>query len=116
MRNRGTAVVYRNGSVLLVRDRGKRNFSLPGGGIKRNEPALSAAARELYEELGMRATKAERIFSCDYKGSFTEHYVSLIETDDEPRIRSIELVDFIWWDGKEKIQRYKHVDCILEKL
>ena len=57
MRIRGTAVVFRDGKVLLVRDRGKYKFSLPGGGTKRNEPSISSAVRELYEELGMRARK-----------------------------------------------------------
>jgi ADP-ribose pyrophosphatase YjhB (NUDIX family) len=47
MRIRGTAVVFRNGKVLLVRDNGHHRFSLPGGGVKHNEPPLAAAIREL---------------------------------------------------------------------
>jgi len=47
MRQRGVAVVIRHGEVLLVRDKGKHRFSLPGGAIKKGEPTVSAAAREL---------------------------------------------------------------------
>ncbi len=38
MRKRSTAVVIRDGKVLLVRDKGRHHFSLPGGGIKKEEP------------------------------------------------------------------------------
>jgi len=53
LRARGTAVVIRDGKVLLVRDRGRHRFSLPGGGIKGNEPAASAAGRELFAVRGI---------------------------------------------------------------
>jgi 8-oxo-dGTP pyrophosphatase MutT (NUDIX family) len=116
MRARGTAVVFRNGKVLLVRDRGKHRFSLPGGGTQPNEPSMGAAVRELFEELGMSARKAERVFECDFEGSLSKHKVSLIETDDEPRLRGKELDKFIWWDMKTDVPRYAHVDQILKKL
>lgn len=116
MRRRGTAVVFRDDCVLLVRDRGKRSYSLPGGGVNRNEPSISAAIRELYEELDMLANKAERRSECDFEGSFSKHEVSLIETSDEPVLVSAELSDFIWWDRKEEVPRYAHVDQVLRKL
>ena len=116
MRARGTAVVLKDGKVLLVRDRGKHKFSLPGGGTHHNEPSMAAAIRELYEELGMRARKAERVFKCDFKGSLSHHKVSLIETDDEPRLQSNEIDKFIWWDMKTDIPRFSHVDQILSKI
>ena len=115
MRIRGTAVVIRNNKVLLVRDRGDKSFSLPGGGRNRTEPSLAAAVRELYEELGMRALKAERIIRCDYTSPYNKHKVTLIETTDAPVIKS-ELDKFIWWDMKTAIPRYSHVDYILKKL
>jgi len=116
MRARGTAVVFRKGKVLLVRDKGKHRFSLPGGGTHANEPSMAAAIRELCEELGMSARKAERVFKCDFQGSLSKHKVSLIETDDEPRLRGKELDKFIRWDMKTDIPRYAHVDQILKKL
>jgi 8-oxo-dGTP pyrophosphatase MutT (NUDIX family) len=41
-------------SVLLVRHTyGPREWDLPGGGLRRNESPLSAARREMQEELGV---------------------------------------------------------------
>ena len=116
MRNRGTALVFRDSKILLVRDRGKDKFSLPGGGTNHNEPSMAAAIRELYEGLGMSVRKAERIFRCDFDGKLSKHKVSLIETDDEPRLRGKELDQFIWWDMKSKISRYTHVYQILKSF
>ena len=111
MRIRGTAVVIRNGMVLLVSDRGRHRFSLPGGGAKPDEPPLAAAIRELYEELGMRPRKAERIFRCAFRASASEHKVSLVESDDEPHLRGKELDKFIWWNRRSDIPTYAHVVC-----
>lgn len=42
------------GEILLVRNAlGDRSWTLPGGGIERNEKAAQAARRELCEELGI---------------------------------------------------------------
>ena len=64
---RGTAVVIRDGRLLLVRERGKSAFSLPGGKARKGEPSLAAATRELAEELGMFPKSATRLFKCDYQ-------------------------------------------------
>src|SRR5438067_13089326 len=41
--------------VLLVRHTyGHREWDLPGGAVKRDEPPLNAARREMHEELGIR--------------------------------------------------------------
>jgi len=116
MRKRGTAVVIRDGKVLLVRDRGRHHFSLPGGAIKKGEPTVSAAARELYEELGLKAIKVTRLRGCDFKGSVSEHKVCLIEASGEPHLRGHELDKFIWWDMKKEIQVYAHVKNIFKKV
>jgi len=116
MRIRGTALVFRDGKVLLVKDKNKHKFSLPGGGTNQNEPSMATAIRELYEELGMSARKSERIFNCDFKGSLNNHKVTLIETEDTPVLRGKELDMFIWWDMKTRIPRYFHVDQILARF
>lgn len=113
MRIRGTALVISNNCILLVWDTGKNSYSLPGGGCNRNEPALAAAVRELKEELGMSAIKAERLFHCDFVGKLSKHKVSLIQTNETPKLNSRELEDFLWWDRKKAIPRYAHVDAIL---
>ena len=116
MRQRGTAVVIRHGKVLLVRDKGRHKFSLPGGGIKKGEPTVSAAAREVHEELGLHVVNVKRLRGCDFKGSLSEHKVCLIEANGEPHLRGHELDKFIWWDMKKPIPVYAHVSVILSKI
>lgn len=116
MRQRGTVVVIRHGKVLLVRDKGHNKFSLPGGGIKKGEPTVSAATRELYEELGLSAIKVTRLRHCDFKGSTSAHKVCIIEASGEPHLRGHELDKFIWWDMKIPIPVYTHVTQILRKI
>lgn len=51
---RARVLVHRGGQVLLVRDifSGKQ-WSMPGGGINKNEASEVAAAREMLEEIGV---------------------------------------------------------------
>jgi 8-oxo-dGTP diphosphatase len=49
MKKRATVICWRDGRILLV-ERGRGRWSLPGGTIRRCESALQAAARELEEE------------------------------------------------------------------
>ena len=55
-RRRATLVMRREGRILLVRDRGRSSYGLPGGGIEDGELPIVAAARELHEETGLEAT------------------------------------------------------------
>ena len=117
LRQRGTAVVIRHGKVLLVRDRGRQRFSLPGGAIKKGEPAVSAAARELYEELGLKAINIKRLRDCDFEGSMSNHRVCLVtEVEGSPHLRGHELDKFVWWDAREPIPVFAHVKAILNKM
>jgi 8-oxo-dGTP diphosphatase len=48
-------VLTEGDQVLLVRHTyGHREWDLPGGAVKRDEPPLNAARREMHEELGIR--------------------------------------------------------------
>jgi len=116
MRYRATAVIMRDCKVLLVRDKGRHDFSLPGGGFKRGESTVQAGAREVYEELGLRTVSAERLRHCDLEGRRAKHKVCLLETRGGPYLKSRELDRFIWWDMKSELPVQGHVKYILGKL
>lgn len=52
---RTRAVIEHNGEILLLRDwLGNGDWSLPGGGLHRQENPLRGVLREVYEETGMQ--------------------------------------------------------------
>lgn len=114
-RQRATALVVKDGRYLLVRDKGHDRYSLPGGAMEQGEAALTAACRELTEELGMKAYKAERLFDYTNEGSFNDHKVVLVFAGGKPRINDRELESFRWWDGRERLPLYPHVTSIVSR-
>ena len=115
-RDRATAVVVRDGKVLLVKEAGVHYFSLPGGGMHNGEPAADAAVREIAEELGLVATRFERLEGCDHAGLMNDHHVCLVQADGDPRVIGRELDAFCWWDMQESIPLHPHVKAILSKV
>ena len=113
---RATVVVLKDNKVLLVWDRGKPRYSLPGGGIEHNETTITAGTRELNEELRLPVHSITRCYEADFKGSLSFHKVCLATIDNEPHLTGNELDRFIWWDMKSKIPIYPHVIHILQKL
>jgi ADP-ribose pyrophosphatase YjhB (NUDIX family) len=116
MRNRATVVILKDNKVLLVRDRGKHNYSLPGGGIEHAETTITAATRELNEELHVSVVNISRCRNADFKGALSFHKVCLASIENEPHLTGNELVEFIWWNMKTKIPIYSHVPNILRRL
>jgi len=115
LRKRGVAVVLRRGEVLLVKDRGKSKYSLPGGGVHDKERSYQAAARELYEETGLRAKKLTYIGS--FNGAVSEHKAFLTEAEGHVNLkRHGELISYVWWDMKSDVPVYAHVKAILAML
>jgi len=111
---RATVVVVKDGKILLVRDKGQRRYSLPGEGIHRGEPSISADARELYEETGFSADKIERVLT--YQGATRRHAVFLI-TAHHRRVRlKSELDALLWWDRKTDVPAYDHISSVLDGL
>ena len=112
-RRRATLVMRRDGRILLVRDRGRSSYGLPGGGIEDGELPIVAAARELHEETGLEATSIRYLFS--FEGKYNIHSVYEVEADGEAAIRG-EIDWYIWWDMKDDTPVYPHVGGILAEL
>ena len=62
------AVWYGN-ELLLIQNSYKHGLTLPSGGIKKNETSISAAIRELAEEVGIRATEDELTLIQEFKST-----------------------------------------------
>ena len=113
-RIRATVVATRDDRVLLVQEKGKEMYSLPGGGPKRGEPSIAAAARELYEEPGLNCSKIELQFS--YGGGGARHEVFHATPTGHPKLKSNELSRFFWWDGQRDVKVEAHVLDILGRM
>ena len=83
LRNRATVVVIRDGKVLLVRGSSGRSseYMMPGGGIDDGELPIAAAARELWEETGLRATGIDYLLT--YETAIHKHVVFRVEAEGE---------------------------------
>ncbi len=114
-KRRATALVIKDGKYLLVRDKGKKEFSLPGGGIEKGEAVLTAACRELSEELGMLAYKAERRSDLDFEGGVNAYKVVRVHAGGNPKINDGELAAFKWWNGKDQLPLFKNVAVIISR-
>jgi len=118
-RARATVIAEQKGRVLLVRERGSRNFSLPGGGIERGNPswkphsAMEAALRELREETRLAPVKAERLF--DHEGATQMHKVVWVLTKGRVRLQRREVSEYLWWDGKEQVSMLPSAKDIISK-
>lgn len=113
-RQRATAIVERDGCILVVRDKFRPAFMLPGGGIDQGESPEVAVARELQEETTLTATEVQYLFTHD--GKYNHHHVFSVEVDGDVNIAHDPLVvEFAWWDGGPEVPVHPHVTEILRK-
>ena len=112
-RHRATVIVRRDDHVLVVRDRGRPTYALPGGGIEDGELPIVAAARELHEETGLEACTIRFLFV--FEGKYNNHHLYEVEAEGEVAVRG-EVDDFTWWDMADDTPVYPHVRGILERL
>ena len=112
-RPRATVIAEKDGKVLLIKERGAGQFSLPGGGIERGEYTMEAALRELREETKLRPFKAERLF--DYEGTTQLHKVVFAQVRGEVRLQRKEVSEYRWWDGRERLPMLPSTKSIIER-
>ena len=112
-RPRATVIAEKDGKVLLIRERGAGQFSLPGGGIERGEYTMEAALRELRGETKLRPSKAERLF--DYEGTTQLHKVVVAQVRGEVRLQRKGVSEYRWWDGREQLPMLPSTRSIIEK-
>lgn len=113
-RQRATAIIVRDGRILVVRDKFRPAFMLPGGGIDEGESPETAVARELAEETTLTTTRVQYLFTHD--GKYNHHHVFRLEADGEVDIsRDPLVVEFAWWDGGPDVPVHPHVTEILAK-
>lgn len=81
-RQRSSVIVERDGALLLVQTR-QGLWLLPGGGFKPGELPIAAAARELHEETGLRATALTFMFT--HESETNVHHVFHAVADGDPQ-------------------------------
>nr|WP_296650145.1 NUDIX hydrolase [Paraburkholderia sp.] len=83
MKNRATVVCWQDGRILLV-ERGRSRWALPGGTIRRDESPADAARRELSEETTLAGLELGYLFQ--FGGLSKRHYVfyAVVPTDARP--------------------------------
>jgi len=114
-RQRATAIVERDGCILVVRDKFRPAFMLPGGGIDEGESPETAVARELTEETTLTATAVQYLFTHD--GKYNHHHVFSVQVDGDVDISHDPLVvEYAWWDGGPDVPVHPHVNAILDKM
>lgn len=83
--------VWHQGRVLLVKNSYRRQLTLPGGYVKAREDRRTTAARELLEEVGIRAQPKRLVHA--YHGTHVFEYrkdtldIYELDVDDPPEVR-----------------------------
>ncbi|MCP4922425.1 MAG: NUDIX domain-containing protein [bacterium] len=117
-----SALIIKEGKILLVEHTYKKGWSIVGGGVDSGEAPEDAAAREVYEEVGVKMKSPPEIFHLFHwgkgeKDSYGAVYLCT-DFDMEEGVRSFEIKQSKWFDledlpknlrsfSRQVINRYK---------
>ncbi|MBO0898642.1 NUDIX domain-containing protein [Cellulomonas sp. zg-ZUI199] len=92
-RKRVAAIIVRDGSVLMVRERGRgpqgrhdgpEYWTLPGGGVHDGEDLAAAVRREVLEETDLTCTSVRAVFEFPYPSGWTTVFRVEVDPASEP--------------------------------
>ncbi|MFP3707915.1 NUDIX domain-containing protein [Paraburkholderia sp. SIMBA_009] len=103
MKERATILCCRHGKILLV-DRGRSRWALPGGAIRRKEAPGDAALRELLEETSLVVSNVQYVFQ--FVGLNKRHHVFLSVLGDDFQARPANEIVRCCWIRPDEIGRF----------
>ncbi|MBN1502792.1 NUDIX domain-containing protein [Candidatus Woesearchaeota archaeon] len=93
--------IIEKGRILLVKKKKENHYELPGGKVIGREKIKDTAARELKEELGIKAARLDYFGSFDFslnERMFRSHiFLAEIDSNQEPRILEPEFFSEMLW-------------------
>ena len=112
-------VEYRNQFLLVKRSEDSENFpslwAFPGGRVDLFETVVDAMRREVYEETGLKLDD-RCVFLDTYFFGRTVGVAFLVCSKNDKVVLSNELVDYLWVDGLQDLERLNCIPGIYNHL
>ena len=112
---RATALVVRDGRLLLVRNKGERRYSLSGGRMRSKEAPTDAAIRQLAVKTGLQSFNVERLAHCDTETANSRHHVVRMDVAGDVVLDKRRVSNYEWWDGNPRVRLNEHVPVVVGK-
>jgi 8-oxo-dGTP pyrophosphatase MutT (NUDIX family) len=77
---------------------------------------MCTAVREVKEELNLDVRSAERLHTFDFESTYYAHKISLLTTDQEPVVRSKEILEYVWWHPDTGLDVAPRVRALWERI